>query len=47
LTEEVVRAVRAAYVPGQSTQAEVAERFGLDKKHVQLIVSRRRWRHVA
>lgn len=48
LTEADVRAIRATYVRGSSTQGldSLARRFGVDPSLIGLIVNRKRWGHV-
>jgi len=44
LTEELVRQIRAEYMP-RST-AVLAKKYGVDRKNIRLIVTGRAWKHV-
>jgi len=46
ITEELVLAMRAEFDSGRATVRQLADTHRLDWYHVNLIVKRRRWRHV-
>jgi len=45
-TEAVVRAIRAEYIPWVVTNGMLAKKYGLRRKHVEMIVARKIWKHV-
>jgi hypothetical protein len=47
LTPEQVHAIRAAYLTGAETKAQLARRFGISDTSVHLIITRKHWRHLA
>lgn len=47
LTEDDVREIRSMYEPGVVPCRVIAERFGMSKSAVEMIVNRTRWRHVS
>lgn len=47
LNDELVRAIRAAYVPGATTQQKVADEFGVTRSVVCDVTRRKSWRHVS
>jgi hypothetical protein len=46
VTEKIVRAIRDAHARGSMTQRDLAKWYGLHQNYVNLIVKRRRWKHV-
>lgn len=46
LTADAVRAIRAAYATGTTTQSALAREFGVRQATIQAVVSRRTWKHV-
>lgn len=46
LTTEQVRAIRAEYVKGKVTQQYLADKYGVKRRTVGNIVTRKTWRHV-
>lgn len=46
LTEEVVLAVRAEYAEGQTTQTQLAEKYGISRSAVSSTLIGRNWSHV-
>jgi hypothetical protein len=46
LTEDAVRAIRAAYAAGGVTQEELAQRFGVSDSAIYYVVKRMSWAHV-
>jgi hypothetical protein len=46
LTEAIVREIRRLYAAGV-TQRELAERHGVDRSCISLIVRRETWKHIA
>ena len=46
LTADDVRAMRASYKAGQTTQKELAEKYGLSPMHVNRIIRLKYWKHV-
>jgi len=46
INEADVAAIRAAYLPGETTHREIATRFGISRECVGLIVRKERWAHV-
>ncbi|GAB3535801.1 hypothetical protein GCM10027403_14470 [Arthrobacter tecti] len=46
LTDDLVREIRAAYVPGHISQRTLAEQYGVAQSIIHLVLARRRWRHV-
>jgi hypothetical protein len=47
LTEDDIRAIRAAYSSGSATGAALALRYGVDKAHISRITKKKAWRRVA
>jgi DNA-binding MarR family transcriptional regulator len=46
LTEDDVRAMRAAYAAGGVRQVDLARQYGIDQRTVSVIIRRTGWRHV-
>tara|TARA_R110000851_G_C13074764_1_gene565189 strand:- start:717 stop:1226 length:510 start_codon:yes stop_codon:yes gene_type:complete len=46
LTEKDVVEIRSLYSTGNYKQVELAEMFGLHSRYVNLIIKKRRWKHV-
>jgi len=46
LTEALVSAIRQAYAAGTS-RADLAERYAVTRKNIDLVVTRKTWKHVA
>jgi hypothetical protein len=46
LDEKQVQAIRTEYATGGTTQRAIAEKYGIDKDTVCLIVNRKVWKHV-
>lgn len=47
LTEDEVRAIRAAYATGKFTQAELARTYGVSKSNVNVLILGKTWARVA
>lgn len=47
ITANAVRAIRAEYAQGATSQQSIADRFGLRQTQVSRIIRRERWSHVA
>lgn len=46
ITEAAVRSMREEFDSGRATVRQLADRLGLEYFHVNLVVKRRRWKHV-
>ncbi|WP_406425856.1 helix-turn-helix domain-containing protein [Streptomyces sp. NBC_01589] len=46
LTEDQVRAIRAAYIPRVVTQQYLADKYGISRSNVSNILRGAQWRHV-
>ena len=47
LSPDDVRAIRAAYIPGETSYVDLGKRFGVTYRTVSLIVHRKIWKEVA